>query len=110
MTNKSSDTDLSDIKTAKESTPLAACFVKAGSIKDVFAFTYLYFVDTSENLCRTRIGDDLEAEKSVLINNAPPVAPFSQLAVSPGSDRNFVTYFTLKDNAEKLVTVVDLRK
>lgn len=83
---------------------MAACAAKDDKGLDV---VYVYFTDDRGNLWKTVIADSpVDADD---IREAPRVASWSQIAVTPGPNENFVSYVT-RDGYQNVVHIfVDIR-
>lgn len=94
---------------AKLSTPLAAVTAKTAAGADT---VYVYFVDSSSNLQRSTYGEKSSPFPERVKSGstaAPPVAVWSQLAVTAGAKHNFVSYITEKAGKQLLTIFADER-
>ncbi|MCJ1285398.1 hypothetical protein MMC26_004738 [Xylographa opegraphella] len=95
-----------DTKIARKKTPMAACTALDAQGTERL---YLYFCDSNKVLQRLTItqdgGNSLES-----LTNAPQLADWTQLAVTPGKTQNFVSYVHGQGIKQKVTIYTDQRK
>ncbi|KAL1592603.1 hypothetical protein SLS60_011019 [Paraconiothyrium brasiliense] len=99
------ETKLASTKSARKATPLAACTAPDTNGNET---RYLYYVDGSLVLQRLTITADEKTDQKVL-NEAPNLAAWSQLAVTPGKTHNFISYVTTAGQKQKVTIWADKR-
>lgn len=93
-----------DTDTARDVTPLAACCAKDPEGKDTI---YLYFVDSVNNIIKAVIkGGSVKVNR---VEKIQKMFQWSQLAVTPGTTDNYISYVQEVGGKRSIAVVSDKR-
>lgn len=100
-----SEVALSQTKSARNATPMAACTAQDSQGNEIL---YLYYADNSNVLQRLAIKPNGDRQLTTL-DQAPQLAAWTQLAVTPGSTQNFISYVAASGTKQKVTIFGDQR-
>ncbi|KAK3336422.1 hypothetical protein B0T19DRAFT_453833 [Cercophora scortea] len=91
---------------AKPATPLAACTAPSSKGVDT---TYVYFSDLQGHVWRVMVAGEPD-EDAKRVDDAPRMASWSQIAVTPGATCNYLSYVTDDGDKQTLTIFADERR
>lgn len=100
-----SEVALGQTKSARNPTPMAACTAQDAQGNETL---YLYYADNSNVLQRLTIKPSGDRQLTSL-DKAPQLAAWTQLAATPGSTQNFISYVAAGGTKQKVTIFGDQR-
>lgn len=84
---------------------MAACTAQDAKGNEIL---YLYYANRKNTLQRLTMTPTGKTE-ALPLSDAPQLAPWSQIAVTPGKTHNFISYVVTGGGKQKVVIVSDVR-